>query len=365
MQQSQRSFAADYDALGRRIRRIKHDIGETRLYFYNDNWQVLEEYEVGMHGTYMAKQYVYGNYIDEALKMSDDTDSHYYIQDHLYSPVALLDTNGSTVERYEYNAYGQATVYTDKGTDNTWLTPDDNTSTTSSPIIANEYTFTGRRLDSLHANQLPLMQYRHRYYDPQMGRFLTRDPAKYINGLNLYQYCQSRPLVYVDPAGLFIDDVVGGIIDGGSEIIGGIGKGVVDIGGGVIGGVVDIGGSLIEIAPGVIGKVWNSPNTAIGLGFGFIGVGFGGEWPHFGHNGINFTYSPWTEEATAITFGNSMIYGEGCGKQGEEGGTNFRPLPWLPTYGNHEEQHTYQGEILGPFYLPAHAIDWIINGGYG
>ncbi|AQT67132.1 hypothetical protein STSP2_00273 [Anaerohalosphaera lusitana] len=96
----------------------------------------------------MKQLYAYGNYIDEVLA-AGGTSSVYYLQDHLYSPVALLDTNGSTVERYEYNAYGQATVYTDKGTDGTWLTADDTTSTTSA--LDNEFknTFTDRRLDSL------------------------------------------------------------------------------------------------------------------------------------------------------------------------------------------------------------------------
>ena len=29
----------------------------------------------------------------------------------------------------------------------------------------------------------------HWYYDPQAGRFLTRDPMGYAGGLNLYAYC--------------------------------------------------------------------------------------------------------------------------------------------------------------------------------
>jgi hypothetical protein len=31
--------------------------------------------------------------------------------------------------------------------------------------------------------------------------------------------------------------------------------------------------------------------------------------------------------------------------------------PW--TYGEHEEQHTYQGMILGPLYLPAYGIGMV------
>ena len=38
--------------------------------------------------------------------MNDGTDDYYYLHDHLYSPVALLDDTGAVVERCEYDAYG-------------------------------------------------------------------------------------------------------------------------------------------------------------------------------------------------------------------------------------------------------------------
>jgi RHS repeat-associated protein len=39
-----------------------------------------------------------------------------------------------------------------------------------------------------------------RYYDPEIGRFLTRDPIK--DGRNWYAYCQSDPVSSSDPSGL-------------------------------------------------------------------------------------------------------------------------------------------------------------------
>ncbi|GEM_PF-3126572 len=39
-----------------------------------------------------------------------------------------------------------------------------------------------------------------RYYDPELGRFISEDPAKY--GLNWYVYCQSNPLWRLAPDGL-------------------------------------------------------------------------------------------------------------------------------------------------------------------
>ena len=42
---------------------------------------------------------------------------------------------------------------------------------------------------------------RHRYYDPQLGRFTTQDPISLAGGINLYQYAPN-PVGWVDPLGL-------------------------------------------------------------------------------------------------------------------------------------------------------------------
>jgi len=38
-------------------------------------------------------------------------------------------------------------------------------------------------------------------YHPRLGRFLQRDPAEYVDGLNLYNYTRSNPVVLTDPTG--------------------------------------------------------------------------------------------------------------------------------------------------------------------
>lgn len=73
----------------------------------------------------------------------------------------------------------------------------------------------------------------HRYYDPAIGRFLTRDPIGYAGGINLYAYCQNGPINYADPYGTFrlsvpkpIQDVVDTIETGVEDATGEVGAGV-------------------------------------------------------------------------------------------------------------------------------------------
>lgn len=45
-----------------------------------------------------------------------------------------------------------------------------------------------------------------RFYDPEIGRFVSPDALEYlepnkINGLNLYQYCYNNPINYYGPNG--------------------------------------------------------------------------------------------------------------------------------------------------------------------
>ncbi|WP_134928790.1 RHS repeat-associated core domain-containing protein, partial [Pseudomonas protegens] len=42
---------------------------------------------------------------------------------------------------------------------------------------------------------------RYRYYDPEVGRFVSKDPISYAGGLNLYQYAPN-PILWLDPLGL-------------------------------------------------------------------------------------------------------------------------------------------------------------------
>jgi RHS repeat-associated protein len=182
-----------YDALGRRIEVYDARADESTYYIYNDQWQVLEEY--GDTGTFKYC-FVYGNYIDEPVMKTGYGGTQFYVHDHLYSTAALTDSAGDVIERYEYDAYGNVHIM------------DGNYNSRSSTLYDNPYTFTGRRLDALDNNRLNIMYYRHRYYHPQLGRFLQHDPLEYIDGMNMYEYVVSNPSAYSDPLGLGMGEVL-------------------------------------------------------------------------------------------------------------------------------------------------------------
>ncbi|WP_123725914.1 RHS repeat-associated core domain-containing protein [Pseudomonas protegens] len=52
-----------------------------------------------------------------------------------------------------------------------------------------------------HDHETGLHYNRYRYYDPEVGRFVSKDPIGYAGGLNVFQYALS-PMEWVDPLGL-------------------------------------------------------------------------------------------------------------------------------------------------------------------
>jgi RHS repeat-associated protein len=60
------------------------------------------------------------------------------------------------------------------------------------------YAYTAREWDS----ETGLYYYRARYYDPEIGRFISEDPLRFAGGINFFAYADNSPLRFIDPYGL-------------------------------------------------------------------------------------------------------------------------------------------------------------------
>lgn len=117
------------------------------------------------------------------------------------------------------------------------------------------------------------------------------------------------------------------------------------------------GRNPLSVVGDMLGKVWNIPNTILGLTFGGVGHVAGlmmGTNPSitFGNNAIQFHNNPFMP--TAITLGNVIVYGPRTSPSDHN--VHFQNTPSGHTVGQEEYRHTIQGQILGPLYLPAHII---------
>jgi hypothetical protein len=52
-----------------------------------------------------------------------------------------------------------------------------------------------------------MLYYRARWYDPQVGRFISEDPIGLAGGINWYSYVRNNPINRRDPHGLYESDV--------------------------------------------------------------------------------------------------------------------------------------------------------------
>ncbi|MGZ9704658.1 RHS repeat-associated core domain-containing protein [Pseudomonas sp. GNP013] len=164
-----------YDPFGRRISKTVDD--KTTEFFWQGD-KLIAEHHADRHRSYL---YEPDSFRPLALLEGfgpNATKPYHYQLDHLGTPQELTAADGEIVWSAHYRAYGQISRL-DVGK------------------VDNPLRFQGQYFDEesgLHYN-------RHRYYNPDVGRYLTPDPVKLAGGINAYQYV-INPTGWTDPLGL-------------------------------------------------------------------------------------------------------------------------------------------------------------------
>jgi RHS repeat-associated protein len=160
----------NYDALGRRVQRATSAGADER--FVYDEQDVLLDLNSSLGVT---TSYLNGPGVDDHLRQTNTTTGvSYFLSDHLGSTTALTDATGTVVETLSYDSFGN-----------------------SAGSARTRYTYTGREQDP----DTGLLYYRARFYDPELGRFISEDPIGLKGGINLFAYVGNNPAAFTDPTG--------------------------------------------------------------------------------------------------------------------------------------------------------------------
>ncbi len=164
----------EYDGLGRRVERLPSS-GVSTKFVYDGLNVFLDQNSDGS-----SVKYINGFGIDSQLGQITNGTTKYLLKDHLGSTTGLMDATGNVTESTTYDSFGKAT------------TP-----------LSTRYQYTGREYDEFSG----LYFYRARWFDANLGRFISEDPIGLGAGINQFSYVGNDSLNSTDPMGLYEKDV--------------------------------------------------------------------------------------------------------------------------------------------------------------
>jgi len=172
------TYVYRYDGLGNRLVRIENSV-EKRY--------VGGLAETDASGNITA-YYVYG--LGLISKITPSNQSYFYHFDGIASNIGISDSSGNMVNKYAYDAFGKVL--------------------NQEEAIPNSFKYVGQFGVMDEGNGIFYL--RARYYDPEVGRFISKDPIGFLGGLNVFTYVENDPIDLIDPLGL--DYWVEGAVEG-------------------------------------------------------------------------------------------------------------------------------------------------------
>ncbi len=184
-----------YDYMGRRVKKTlsHYDKGawvtDKELLFVYDGWNLIEEIAVE-NSNETSKYFVWGLDLSQSLQGAggiggllatvDGSNIYFYLYDGNGNIMQLVNAGGETVASYEYSPFGgviyQGGDYAD----------------------SNVFRFSTKYFDV----ETGLCYYGFRFYNPELGRWMSRDPLGEGGGLSLYMFAYNNPYNWIDPFGL-------------------------------------------------------------------------------------------------------------------------------------------------------------------
>jgi RHS repeat-associated protein len=166
----------------------------------------------------------------------------YYHQDRIGSTRSISNASGSVVSTYSYDAYGNVT--------------------SSTGSLVNPFRFAGQYMDS----ESGLQYDRARYYDPNFGGFVSRDPAAAATR-QPYEYVANSPVNGSDPGGLGLLEGANALLGGGQDIAQNVPAALAYIGLGTIVNEHDklVSGDPLQVTSAVLDILALASPMAVGL----------------------------------------------------------------------------------------------------
>lgn len=166
------SIVYHHDPFGRLVERSIANTKEKYLYQFDTE---IASFDNEQMTTFKA---LYGSHAPFALELEGKVYSP--IRNHRGDICSLLADK--VVATYRYNAFGE---FSHQGS------------------VTSPWLFSGQRYDA----DSGFYHYAKREYDPALGVWVTPDPSGYADGPNLYAYVKNNPLTYVDPYGLWREEI--------------------------------------------------------------------------------------------------------------------------------------------------------------
>ncbi len=167
-----------YDSLGRRVGKqsVVNGVTEQKRFLWQ-GLRMLREERPGQSSLYVYEPGSYAPLARVDQAEGEEQQLYYFHTDQIGTPLEMTDADGSIVWQATYKAWGAV-----------------------ERLAVNEVEqnlrFQGQYFDDetgLHYNTF-------RYYDPEVGRFVTQDPIGLSGGTNLYHYA-ANPYGWIDPWG--------------------------------------------------------------------------------------------------------------------------------------------------------------------